>query len=97
MPGAGKMQNGQLKDTEKKLKKFKIIMDSMTEDEMTNPQKIKTSRVQRIAQGSGCNIKDVKELLKYYNMSRKASKGFTSNRKIRKKLMQQLKFGDGMM
>jgi signal recognition particle subunit SRP54 len=97
MPGAGKMQMGSLKDTEGKLKKFKVIMDSMTEAEMNNPQLIKTSRVQRIARGSGYDVKDVKELLKYYNMSRKAIKGFTSNRKIRKKLMQQLKFADGMM
>jgi signal recognition particle subunit SRP54 len=72
-------------------------MDSMTEAEMNNPQLLKTSRVQRIARGSGCDIKDVKALLKYYNMSRKAIKGFASNRKIRKKLMQQLKFSDGMM
>ena len=97
LPGGGKMQTGSLKDTEVKLKKFKIIMDSMTESEMENPQIIKTSRVQRIARGAGCDIKDVKELIKYYNMSRKAIKGFTSNRKIRKKLMQQLKFTDGMM
>jgi signal recognition particle subunit SRP54 len=97
MPGAGKMPMGNLQDTESKLKKFKIIMDSMTKEEMENPQMIKTSRVQRIARGAGCEGKDVKELLKYYNMSRKAIKGFTSNRKIRKKLMQQLKFSDGMI
>jgi len=97
IPGADKMQQGSLKDTESKLKKFKVIMDSMTEGEMNNPQIIKTSRVQRIARGSGLDIKDVKELLKYYNMSRKAIKGFTSNRKIRKKLMQQLKFNDGAL
>jgi signal recognition particle subunit SRP54 len=97
MPGGAKMQTGNLQDTEVKLKKFKIIMDSMTNEEMENPQIIKTSRVQRIARGAGCDAKDVKELMKYYNMSRKAIKGFTSNRKIRKKLMQQLKFSDGMM
>ena len=97
MPGGAQLQKGNLKDTEVKLRKFKIIMDSMTEEEMNNPQMIKTSRVKRIARGAGCESKDVKELLKYYNMSRKAIKGFTSNRKIRKKLMQQLKFTDGMM
>jgi len=97
MPGTNKMPMGSLEDTQVKLKKFRIIMDSMTEAEMKNPQIIKTSRVQRIARGSGCDVKDVKALLKYYNMSRKAIKGFSSNRKIRKKLMQQLKFSDGMM
>jgi signal recognition particle subunit SRP54 len=97
MTGGGKLPQGSLEDTQKKLKKFKIIMDSMTKSEMNNPQIIKTSRVQRIARGAGCDTKDVKALLKYYNMSRKAIKGFSSNRKIRKKLMQQLKFSDGMM
>ena len=97
LPGTNKMPMGSLEDTQVKLKKFRIIMDSMTEAEMKNPQIIKTSRVQRIARGSGCEVKDVKALLKYYNMSRKAIKGFSSNRKIRKKLMQQLKFSDGMM
>ncbi len=96
MTGGQKLPMGSLEDTQDKLKKFSIIMDSMTEAEMDNPQIIKTSRVQRIARGAGCDIKDVKALLKYYNMSRKAIKGFSSNRKIRKKLMQQLKFSDGM-
>ncbi len=97
MPGVNKMEKGTLEDTQDKLKKFRIIMDSMTKAEMNNPQVVKTSRVQRIARGAGCDVKDVKALLKYYNMSRKAIKGFSSNRKIRKKLMQQLKFSDGMM
>ena len=96
MTGGQKLPMGSLEDTQDKLKKFSIIMDSMTKAEMDNPQIIKTSRVQRIARGAGCDIKDVKALLKYYNMSRKAIKGFSSNRKIRKKLMQQLKFSDGM-
>ena len=96
MTGGQKLPMGSLEDTQDKLKKFSIIMDSMTKAEMDNPQIIKTSRVQRIARGAGCDIKDVKALIKYYNMSRKAIKGFSSNRKIRKKLMQQLKFSDGM-
>jgi len=37
--------------------------------------------------------KDVKELLKYYNMTKKMMKGFSSNRKMRKNLMKQLQFG----
>ena len=33
---------------------------------------------------------DVKELLKHYNMSRRAVKGIAGNRKMRKQLMKQL-------
>ena len=85
---------GAMEDTQQKLKKFKIIMDSMTEEELENPQIIKFSRVMRIARGSGCNPKDIKALLKHYKMSRKAIKGFSSNRKMRKALMKQLNVGE---
>lgn len=91
---SSKIPKGAMEDTQDKLKKFKIIMDSMTDDEMENPRIIKSSRVKRIALGAGCEPKDVKALLKYYNMTRKAIKGYTSNRKMRKTLMQQLKFAD---
>jgi signal recognition particle subunit SRP54 len=89
-----KMSDDDMFQTQDKMLKFKIIMDSMTEEEMLNPKLIKSSRINRIAKGSGCEPKDVKELLKYYNQTRKMLKGFSSNRKMRKQLMKQLKFGD---
>ena len=50
-------------------------MSSMTQEEMENPRIIKQSRIQRIARGAGVEEKDIKELLKYYNNSKKAMKG----------------------
>lgn len=96
LPGgfAGKMKNVDMDDTQNRLKQFRIIMDSMTKEEMENPQIIKASRVKRIARGSGVENKDVKELIKYYNMTKKMMKGFSSNRKMRKNLMKQLQFGN---
>lgn len=95
MPGvSNKISDLEMYQTQDRLEKFKIIMNSMTEEEMLNPKLIKSSRITRIARGSGCEPKDVKELLKYYNQTRKMLKGFTSNRKMRKALMKQLKFGD---
>lgn len=91
----GKLSDDALADTQDKLRKFKIIMDSMTDDELAKPHIIKSSRIKRIARGSGSDPKDVRALLKYYDMTRKAVKGFASNRKIRRTLMQQLKFGEG--
>jgi len=38
--------------------------------------------------------KDVKELLKYYNMTKRMMKGLSGNRKMRKNLMKQLQFGN---
>ena len=62
-----KLPDHAMGQTQERLKKFKFIMDSMTEDEMKNPKIIKSSRIKRIARGSGTEAKDVKALLKYYN------------------------------
>ena len=81
-------------ETQKRLKAFKVILSSMTKFELENPKEIKASRIRRIALGAGVEQKDVRSLLKYYNMSQKAVKGFTSNRRMRKKLMRQLQMPD---
>lgn len=80
--------------TQERLKKFKHIMNSMTDEEMKNPQIVKSSRIKRIARGSGTESKEVKALLKYYNQTRKMMKGFSSNRKMRKVLMNQMNMKD---
>jgi signal recognition particle subunit SRP54 len=90
---SGKMKGIDMNNTQDKLGKFKIIMDSMTDVEMEDPQIVRASRVKRIAHGAGVENKDVKELLKYYNMTKKMMKGFSSNRKMRKGLMKQLQIG----
>ncbi|OPX58093.1 MAG: Signal recognition particle 54 kDa protein [Methanobacterium sp. PtaB.Bin024] len=77
LPGMGnKLPKNASQVTEEKLTKYKILMDSMTEDELTHPEIIKQSRVKRIARGSGMRNEDVKELLKYYQVTKKAIKGF---------------------
>jgi signal recognition particle subunit SRP54 len=91
IPGiSGKMKDSEMEGTQKKLARFKIIMDSMTDEEMSEPKLIKSSRVQRIARGAGVAPRDVKELLRHYEMSRKAIKGFAGNRKMRRQLLKQL-------
>ncbi|MGZ7068087.1 MAG: signal recognition particle protein Srp19, partial [Methanobacterium sp.] len=77
LPGmGGKLPKNASQVTEEKLTKYKILMDSMTEQELTHPEVIKQSRVKRIARGSGMRNEDVKELLKYYQVTKKAMKGF---------------------
>src|SRR5437867_717151 len=91
IPGVGgKMKDADMENTQARLRRFRIIMDSMTDDEMKDPKLVKSSRVQRIAHGAGVAPRDVKELLRNYEMSRKAIKGFAGNRKMRKQLQQQL-------
>lgn len=90
-PGmAGRVKDEDMAITKERLKKFKVILKSMTAEEKSDPKLVKASRVTRIARGSGTHPKDVKELLRHFNMSRKAIKGITGNRKMRKQLMKQL-------
>ncbi|RLI88288.1 MAG: signal recognition particle protein [Archaeoglobales archaeon] len=74
-----KVSNEAMEMTQEKMKKFKVIMDSMTEEEMLNPKIIDSSRIRRIAIGSGTSPQEVKELLKYYktmkNVMKKMKKG----------------------
>ncbi|MGB9636161.1 MAG: signal recognition particle protein Srp54 [Thermoplasmata archaeon] len=91
LPFGGKVDEKQLEETQARLKKFKVIMDSMTDEELENPNIIKGSRILRIARGAGVETRDVRELLKYYEMSKKAAKGIMSDRKMRKQLEKQMK------
>jgi signal recognition particle subunit SRP54 len=91
-PGKGRVKQEDMDSTEIKLQKFRVVMDSMTDDEMNDPNIVRASRIKRIARGAGVENKNVKELLKYYNMTKKMMKGFSGNRKMRKNLMKQLQF-----
>jgi signal recognition particle subunit SRP54 len=91
IPGAGgKLPKNASQVTEEKLAKYKVLMDSMTDHELEHPEVIKQSRVKRIARGSGMRNEDVKELLKYYNVTKKAMKGF-GKRKMGGPLGQMMK------
>ncbi len=73
IPGlGGKVPKEASKMTEDKINKYKIIMSSMSTYEKENPKVIKQSRVMRIAKGSGVKNEEVKELLKYYNNTKKS-------------------------
>lgn len=94
-PGApGNLPDDELEAMQEKLKKFKIIMNSMTREELENPKMLKSSRVKRIANGSGMTTKDVRALISHYNTTRKQMKGIMGNRKLRKQLQKQMKDGD---
>jgi signal recognition particle subunit SRP54 len=95
IPGmSGKVSDKDLETSQERLKKFRVIMDSMTKEELEDPKILKSSRVIRIARGSGTTPRDVRELIKQYNMSKKAIKGFMGNRKMRRQLMKQMKMNE---
>ena len=61
--------------SEENMKKFMCMMESMTADELDNPQIIKSTRIQRISRGSGTDAKDIKQLLQQFNQMKKMMKG----------------------
>jgi len=77
IPGFGqiKLPKDMLQVQEGKLKKWRHVMDSMTQEELERPDElIDASRVERIAKGAGCSAKDVRELIKQYRQSKKMIK-----------------------
>jgi signal recognition particle subunit SRP54 len=56
------------------LKKWRVIIESMTPEEREKPKILSASRIRRVARGSGTKEKEVKELLERYNMMRKMMK-----------------------
>ena len=84
IPGFGqiKMPKEALQVQEGKLKKWKHAMNSMTKQELEDPELISGKRIERIAKGSGLNTSDVRDLIKQYKQA--------------KKLMKMMKGGKGM-
>ncbi len=66
---------------EENLRKFEVIMNSMTKKELDEPKVIKSSRVKRIAKGSGTSERDVRELLKQYDAMKKMMKQMGKSRR----------------
>jgi len=95
IPGFSNLEDKvDLDQSQEKLRRFRYIMDSMTDEELEDPKLIKAARVMRIARGSGVPAAEVRELLKQYNQSKKMMKGMMGNRKMRKQLMKQMQGGD---
>lgn len=74
-----------------KLARYRVLMDSMTEEEMLNPRLIGSSRIKRISIGSGSSPDDVRELLKYYKTMQNAMKTMRGGKFNMQKIMK--KFG----
>jgi signal recognition particle subunit SRP54 len=72
IPGmsAAKVPKNVLEKQEKKMAHWKSAISSMTEEEIEKPETLEkqTSRIQRIAKGSGTTTTEIRELLKQYKM-----------------------------
>ena len=87
--GPTKMDDQQLDESQRRLLRFRAILDSMTGEELDDAQLIKAERIHRIARGSGQKGQEVRALLKQYELTRKAAHGLVSNRRLRRQLEKQ--------
>jgi signal recognition particle subunit SRP54 len=67
---------------EANLEKWRVIIQSMRPEEKENPKMFNSSRVRRVARGSGTAEKDVKDLLKQYVMMRRMLKMFKRKKRL---------------
>ena len=76
---------------EGKLKHWRHAMDSMTREELENPEVMNASRLARISLGSGVPPSEVRELIKQYRMSKKLVKSFKGgSEKDMEKMMRRM-------
>jgi len=91
-----KMPKDLLKVQEGKLKKWRFIMDSMSREELEDPDIISITRIDRIAKGSGTSTKEIRELLKQYRQSKKMAKLFKGGNPKQMERMMKKFSGKGM-
>lgn len=99
IPGFGggilnQMDDEILETQEEMMNKFSIIMDSMTEEEMQNPDIINSSRIERIAKGSGTDIEDVEKMITQFEQMRSMFSNINGKSDI-KKMADNFNFGGG--
>jgi len=94
-----KMPKEALEVQEGKLEKWKHAMDSMTKEELEDPEIIDSGRIDRIAKGAGLSAKDIRELVKQYRQGKKMVKmlkGKGDMDKLMRKMGGKLPKGFGM-
>jgi signal recognition particle subunit SRP54 len=83
LPGMSyKIPDDMLDMAEGRLEKWRVLIQSMTPQERDNPKIFNSSRMKRVARGSGASEKDVKELLKQYIMMRRMLKTMRRKKKF---------------
>ena len=74
VPGGMNIPDDAMETAEKRLDSWRVIIQSMTKEEVEDPKLVDSSRARRIARGSGRNEKEVKELISQYFMMKKMMK-----------------------
>ncbi len=69
-----KLTDEQVELSQKNIKKWRAILNSMTREELRHPEVLNASRIRRIAMGAGVTPRDVKEMLTAYENIKRMSK-----------------------
>ncbi len=96
MLGAADVPKEMVQQSEEKLKKFENMINSMTKAEKKDAKLLRSpARIARIARGSGCTEKEVKEFISQFEKMEKMMNMFKKNRGFRKKMEKMMKGGMG--
>ncbi|WP_435145537.1 signal recognition particle protein Srp54 [Halobaculum sp. P14] len=105
IPGLGGGLMDQLPDdamdvTQDRMRRFEILMDSMTDDELRDPSVIGAERKRRIARGAGVDEERLDELLEQFQMMKRTMEQFQGMgdgdmQRMMKKMQQQGGGGGG--
>ena len=96
MPGMSGMEVGEAE--EKKMARTEAIILSMTKQERRAPRLLRGSRLKRIANGSGVQVRDVNAMLKQFNQMQKMMRMMRGGkgRKMMKAMQSQMGAGGGL-
>ena len=85
--GNGQLPNDVVEQSEEKLKRYKVIIESMTKAERKDEKLLHdASRVKRIAKGSGTDEKSVRDMIADFNKMRKTMDKLQNDRGFRKSM-----------
>jgi signal recognition particle subunit SRP54 len=93
---ASKVPKAELEKQEQKMRNWKSAISSMTEEEVENPEVLEkqTSRIARIAKGSGTTTSEIRALLKQYKLLKQMLHSSSADKlaegQIDKKMMQKI-------
>jgi len=88
-----------MEQSEEKLKKYEVIISSMTKQERKDVELVRKNKVrmERIAKGSGTKVEDVRELLTQFEKMKKFLSAFKKNRGLRKQVEKFMKGSGGKL
>ena len=92
IPGLNKLKDVEV--DEKEFVRIEAMINSMTEEERTDPKILNGSRRLRIAKGSGTTVQQINKFMNSFEMTQKMMKQMTSNKGAMKKMMKNMNLDD---